>query len=185
MTQFKILGISGSLRKQSYNSAVLRVARDLAPAGVTIEIADIGDLPLYNEDLRAGGSFPEPVQRLRAQIRDADALLIACPEYNYNVSPALKNAVDWASRQPDQPFEWKPYAVMGAATGLMGTVRAQLAFRQMMIGLNACAVNQPQVMIASAAQKFDAEGHLSDAAARDLIVKLIEALVGLARRLKA
>ncbi len=182
---FHILGISGSLRKASFNTAALRAVGELLPEGVTFEIAEIGDLPLYNEDLRVNGSFPPEVQRLREQIAKADGLVFAVPEYNYSVSPAMKNAIDWASRAPNQVFDWKPYAMIGAATGLFGTVRAQMALRQILFGINAYPVNNPQVMIAGAAQKFDAEGKLTDQAARDLITQLIHALVKLAGKLKA
>lgn len=102
MSHFKILAISGSLRKGSYNTAALRAAQELAPAGVTVEIADISDIPMYNDDIRNVG-YPAEVQRLRAQIAAADALLFAIPEYNYAVSSPLKNAFDWVSRPPDQP----------------------------------------------------------------------------------
>jgi chromate reductase len=182
---FHILGISGSLRKGSHNTAALRAVGELLPEGTTFEIGEIGDLPLYNEDLRENGSFPPQVQRLRAQIAKADALIFAVPEYNYSVSAALKNAIDWASRAPNQPFDWKAFGIIGAATGVLGTVRAQMALRHLMIGLNAYAVNVPQVMIAGAAQKFDADGKLIDQPARDLIAQHVQALVKLAHKLKA
>lgn len=182
---FHILGISGSLRKASYNTAALRAVGELLPEGTTFEIAEIGDLPFYNEDLRINGSFPPEAQRLRAQIAKADALVFAVPEYNYSLPAVLKNAVDWASRAPNQPFDWKAFGMVGAATGLLGTVRAQLALRHMMVGVNAYPVNVPQVMIAGAAQKFDAEGKLIDQPARDLIAQHVQALVKLAHKLKA
>jgi chromate reductase len=185
MADFRILGISGSLRKASFNTAALRAAQEVAPAGVTIEIAEIGDLPLYNEDLRVNGSFPAPVQRLREQIAAADALLFAVPEYNYSVTAAMKNAIDWASRAPNQPFDGKAYAMLGAANGLLGTVRGQMALRQIMVGINAFGVNNPQVLISGASQKFDAEGKFTDQPGRDLIRQLIEALVKLGTKLKA
>ncbi len=181
---FKICAISGSLRKASFNTAALRAAQDLAPAGVTIEIAPIDDLPLYNEDLRVGGGFPAAAERLRGTIRAADALLFATPEYNFSISGVLKNALDWASRPPDQPFSGKAFAIIGASSGLVGTARAQFHLRQTMVGVNAFAINAPQVLIASAAQKFDAEGKLTDATARDLIAQLLTALVAFAGKLK-
>jgi chromate reductase len=109
-----VLGISGSLRKASYNTAALRAAQELAPAGMTIETFDLAPLPLYNEDVKAAG-FPPVVQQLRAKINAADALLFACPEYNYSMSGVLKNAIDWASRPPDQPFDDKPVGMLGAS----------------------------------------------------------------------
>jgi chromate reductase len=182
---FKICAISGSLRKGSFNTAALRAAQELAPPGTTIEIAPIGDLPLYNEDLRVGGSFPPPAERLREAIRAADAVLFASPEYNFSISGVLKNALDWASRPPDQPFNGKAYAIIGASSGLVGTARGQFQLRQTMVGVNAFTINVPQVLIASSAQKFDAEGKLTDKTARDLIAQLLVALVAFAGKLKS
>src|SRR5438552_17122997 len=115
-----VLGICGSLRAGSFNKTVLRTAIELKPPGMTIETADIGSIPLYNEDVRALG-FPPPVEKLRAQIAAADALLFATPEYNYSMPGVLKNAIDWASRPPDQPFAGNPVAMMGAGAGMAGT----------------------------------------------------------------
>lgn len=185
MSQFKIVALSGSLRKKSFNTAVLRAAQEVAPAGVSIEIAEIGDLPLYNEDLRHEGSFPAPVQRLRDQIAKADAVLFATPEYNYSVSGPLKNAIDWASRAPNQPFDNKAFGIVGVATGLLGTSRGQWHLRQIMVGMNAFGVNNPQVYISNAAQKFDADLRYTDEAGRDLLRQLIEAVVKLGTKLKA
>ena len=127
-----VLAICGSLRAGSYNRAALRTAIELRPPGMTIEIAEIGSIPLYNEDVRAQG-FPPPVETLRRQIAAADALLFATPEYNYSIPGVLKNAIDWASRPPDQPFAGKPVAIMGAAAGMAGaaprsTICAAAAF---------------------------------------------------------
>jgi chromate reductase len=180
----KIVGLSGSLRKGSYNSAALRAAQALAPEGTVIEIAEIGDLPLYNDDVRAAG-YPAPVERLRRQIGEADAVLFVTPEYNYSVSGVLKNAIDWASRPPNQPFDGKPVAIMGASGGLFGTARAQYHLRQMLIFLNAFPVNKPEVMIGQAQTKFDEAGNLTDEATREFIRKLLVSLVSWTERLKA
>jgi len=185
MSQFKICAMSGSLRKNSFNTAALRAAQELAPAGVTVEIADLSDIPLYDEDLRHEGSFPEPVMRLRAQIAAADGILFASPEYNYSVTGVLKNAIDWASRPANQPFDGKAYAILGAAGGILGTSRGQWHLRQIMVGCNAWGVNNPQVYIGGAAQKFDAEGRFTDEPGRVLIGQLLEALVKLGTKLKA
>src|SRR6188768_4576671 len=132
----KILGISGSLRKGSYNSSLLRTAQTLAPGGVTIEIADISDIPPYNEDVREQG-YPPSALRFREQIRAADALLFVTPEYNYSVPGVLKNAIDWASRPyGDSAWSGKPAAIMGASVGTLGTARAQYHLRQIMVFLN-------------------------------------------------
>jgi chromate reductase len=180
----KIVGMSGSLRKGSYNSAALRAAQALVPEGTTIEIAEIGDLPLYNDDVRAAG-YPAPVERLRRQLTEADAVLFVTPEYNYSVSGVLKNAIDWASRPPNQPFEGKPVAIMGASGGLFGTARAQYHLRQMLVFLNAFPVNKPEVMIGQAQNKFDEAGNLTDEPTREFIRKLLASLVAWTERLQA
>jgi chromate reductase len=178
-----VIGISGSLRKGSFNTAALRAAQGLAPEGMTIEVAQIGDLPLYNDDVRAAG-FPPPAERLRAQIAAADAVLLVTPEYNYSISGVLKNAIDWASRPPSQPFEAKPVAIMGASPGLFGSARAQYHLRQMLIFLNAMPLNRPEVMIGQAQNKFDADGNLTDEPTREFIRKLLVSLRDWTERLK-
>jgi chromate reductase, NAD(P)H dehydrogenase (quinone) len=181
--RMRVVGISGSLRKGSFNSAALRAAQSLAPEGMTIERVEIGDLPLYNDDLRTAG-FPPPAERLRAQLAAADGILFVTPEYNYSVSGVLKNAIDWASRPPNQPFDGKPVAVMGASPGLFGTARAQYHLRQMMVFLNAFIVNRPEVMIGQAPTKFDQDGNLTDEQTREFIRKLLVALRDWTERLK-
>ena len=184
MSHFKILAISGSLRKGSYNTAALRAAQELAPAGVTVEIADISDIPMYNDDIRNVG-YPAKVQRLRAQIAAADALLFAIPEYNYAVSSPLKNAFDWVSRPPDQPMNNKAVALVSASGGPLGGIRGQYAMRHMLISTNSFCVNNPQVVIGGAPQKFDENGKFNDQVGRDLLKQLLENLVKLARQLRA
>ena len=179
----KILGISGSLRKDSFNTRLLRSAISLAPDGVSIDPFDLSAIPLYNEDVRAAG-FPPVVQQLREAIRGADALLFATPEYNSSLSGVLKNAIDWASRPPDQPFAGKPVAVMGATTGLGGTVRAQAHLRQILVGVNVHFVNRPEVGIRSAAEKFDASGVLTDEKGREVVQQLVAALVEWTNRIR-
>lgn len=181
--ELKVLGISGSLRKGSINSAALRAAVELAPPGMTIETFDIAPIPLYNEDVKEQG-FPEPVQRLREAIRAADALLLVTPEYNYSVPGVLKNAIDWASRPPEQPFLDKPIAIMGASPGALGTARAQYHLRQCFVFLNAPVLLRPEVMIAQAGQKFDASGKLTDETTAKFIGDLLAALAAWTLRLK-
>jgi len=178
----KVLGICGSLRKSSFNRAAMRAAAELLPDGMALTVADIAAIPLYNEDVRQAG-FPPPVQSLREAIVAADALLFATPEYNYSMSGVLKNAIDWASRPPDQPFNDKPVAIMGATAGLWGTSRAQYHLRQSCVFLNMLPINKPEVMIAQAPTKFDAEGRLTDQTTRDLIAQLLVALRDWTRRL--
>ncbi len=170
----KILGIAGSLRRGSFNAAALRAAQELAPAGMTIDIFDIAPIPLYNEDVKAQG-FPPVVADLRARIKAADGLLLATPEYNYSTSGVLKNVIDWASRPPEQPFDGKPIALMGASGGALGTARAQYHLRQMFIFLNAHILNRPEVFIGGAASKFDAEGKLTDQPTRDFVAAMLVA----------
>jgi chromate reductase, NAD(P)H dehydrogenase (quinone) len=173
-TTLKILGIAGSLRRGSFNAGALRAAQELAPAGMTIDIFDIAAIPLYNEDVKVQG-FPPVVADLRARIKAADGLLLATPEYNYSTSGVLKNVIDWASRPPEQPFDGKPIALMGASGGALGTARAQYHLRHMFIFLNAHILNRPEVMIGGAASKFDAEGKLTDQATRDFIGTMLTA----------
>jgi len=170
-----VLGICGSLRAGSYNRAALRTAIELKPPGMAIETADIGSIPLYNEDVRALG-FPPPVEKLRAQIAAADALLFVTPEYNYSMSGLLKNAIDWASRPPDQPFAGKPVAIMGAAAGMAGTARAQYDLRRSCVFLDMHPLNKPEVFIGQAQTKFDASGRFTDEVGRGLIRDLLVAL---------
>lgn len=173
--QLKVLGISGSLRQASFNTAALRAARELAPEGMTIDILSIADIPLYDEDERAKG-FPAPVQALRDAIKGADALLLATPEYNYSFSGVLKNAIDWASRPPEQPFDGKPIAIMGASGGILGTARAQYQLRQVFIFMNGHVLNKPEVMIGGAGTRFDANGKLTDEPTRGFVKAQLEAL---------
>jgi chromate reductase len=180
----KILGISGSLRQKSFNTAALRAAAKLLPPDATMETFDIRPIPIYDDDLRAAG-FPAAVADFRARIAAADAVLIVTPEYNYSIPGPLKNAIDWASRPPDQPFNQKPIAVMGASPGIIGTARAQYHLRQSFVFLNAQVINKPEVMIGGAASKFDAEGNLTDATTEKFIRDLLAALADWTRRMQA
>lgn len=177
---FRILGIAGSLREGSFNRAALRAAAQLVPAGALLDIFELDGIPLFNQEQEKNP--PVKVAELKTQIRSADAILLVTPEYNYSTSGVLKNAIDWASRpHGDNAWNNKAVAVMGASTGPLGTVRAQNHLRQMFVFLNMHAVNQPQVMIRNAAERFDAQGNLTDADARRLIRQLLENLVALAR----
>ncbi len=166
-----------------YNSAALQEAIGLVPPGMSIELADISGIPLYNEDVYALG-FPPAVERFREQIRAADALLFATPEYNYSMAGVLKNAIDWASRPPEQPFSGKPAAILGASAGRFGTARAQYHLRQTLVFLDVHPLNKPEVMISSAQNAFDAQGRLLDDKARELIQQQLQALQLWVRRLR-
>lgn len=170
----RILGIAGSLRRQSYNRAVLRAAAELAPADAAVEIFEIDGIPPFSEDDEQDP--PAKVVELKNRIRESDAVLFVTPEYNYSIPGVLKNAIDWASRPPDMPFVGKPVAMMGAAPGLMGTVRAQLHLRQILSGLNMPVLSRPEVLIREAAAKFDADGRLTDEDTRKHIRNLLEKL---------
>jgi chromate reductase len=178
----KIIGLSGSLRQRSFNTGLLHAARELAPDGVTIEIADLSQLPLYNDDVRQAG-YPAPVAALRAALASADAVLFATPEYNYSVPGVLKNAIDWASRPPDPPRAGRPAAVMGASGGLSGTMRAQYHLRQMMVFLDVPMLSRPEVFVQKAGERFDADGRLVDEDTRAHVAKLVAALVAWTHRL--
>lgn len=180
----RIFAFCGSLRKGSYNRMLLHAAEELAPAGVSFDSFDIGELPPYNEDVRALG-FPVPVESLREKIRAADALLFVTPEYNYSLPGILKNAIDWASRPPDQPFNGKPAAITGASPSMLGSARAQNHLRQICVYLNILLVNQPEVFVAAANKKFDAGGHLTDEPTRKFVAQLMQALVNWTVRLNS
>ena len=178
-----ILGIAGSLRKASLNRALLRAAVELAPPGVTIETFDIAPIPAYNGDIELDA--PASVVDLKARIRAADAVLFSTPEYNYSIPGVLKNAIDWASRPyGDNAWDSKPVAVMGASPGPSGTSRCQYHLRQSFLNLNVIAVTRPEVMLSNATERFDAELKLTDAKSRELVARLIEALVALTAKLR-
>ena len=178
--QLHLMGISGSLRKGSNNSALLRAAAELMPPGMTLEIFDLMPLPIFNPDFEK--PFPEAVAEFRTRLAQANALLIATPEYNSSISGALKNAIDWASRSPQQPLNGKPVAMIGASTGNFGTLRAQLHLRQILTHVGALPLGKPEVLVARAEQVFDAEGNLVDAAARGFLRDLLTALAGWIQR---
>lgn len=177
MSVIKVLAISGSLRRQSFNTAALRAAVELAPEGVEVNLyPSLRDIPPYDDDARTGAGYPPAVAAFRAAVKAVDAVLISTPEYNYSVSGVLKNAIDWASRPPEQPFDGKAIAIMGASGGMLGTARAQYDLRKIFVFLNGHVLNKPEVMIAQAATRFDAEGRLTDEKTRELIAAQLAAL---------
>jgi chromate reductase len=176
--QLRILGIPGSLRRGSLNRGLIRAAQELAPAGVLVESFELlGEIPPFDADVEAAGD-PEPVRDLKMRVRSADALLIATPEYNYSVPGVLKNAIDWASRPAQSvPLYRKPIALMGASPGPFGTVRAQLALRQVFVYTESYVLLKPELIVARARDLFDAEGNLRDEATRIGVRELLQALV--------
>jgi chromate reductase len=171
-----ILGIAGSLRQASYNRAALRTAQQLVPADATLDIFELDGIPGFNQDDEAHP--PAKVEELKARVRAADAILFVTPEYNYSIPGILKNAIDWASRPyGDNAWNGKPVAVMGASVGMLGTARAQYHLRQIFVFLNMYPINQPEIMIAHAAERFDTMGNLRDEQAKALIRQLLGNLV--------
>jgi chromate reductase len=178
----RILGIAGSLRRDSYNRATLRAATELTPVRSSIETFELDGLPGFNQDDEQNP--PTKVVELKRRIREADAVLFVTPEYNYSVPGVLKNAIDWASRPyGDSAWNGKPAAIMGASVGAIGTARAQYHLRQMMVFLNMFPVNQPEVMIGNASERFDADGNLTDDATKEFIRQLLQNLVEWTRRI--
>jgi chromate reductase len=183
MENLNLLGIVGSLRQKSYNRGLMQAAQQLLPAGVTLTVADIGALPLFNEDLES--NVPAAVQTFKQQIKEADAILIATPEYNYSMPGVLKNALDWGSRPyGDNSFDGKPAALMGASVGTLGTARAQYHLRQTLVFLNMHPLNRPEIMVPSAHKNFDAEGNLTNEQTQQLIAQMLQALVEWTRRIR-
>lgn len=183
MNKVSILGFAGSLRKGSFNKAILRAAAELLPENATLEIFDLEGIPPFNQDLE--GQPTQIVKEFKAKIRAADAILIATPEYNYSIPGVLKNAIDCASRPyGDNAFARKPVAIMGASPGMLGTARAQYHLRQSFVFLDVYTVNSPEVMVPFAGDKIDASGRLTDPKAKELIAELIKSLVDLALRQK-
>jgi len=171
----KILGFVGSLRKGSYNKALMRTAMKLLPEGVTLEVFELGKIPPFNQDFQS--EPPKVVKELKAEIRAADAILIASPEYNYSIPGVLKNAIDWASRPlSENPFDGKPVAVMSASTGRLGGARMQYHLRQVFVFLNMYPINRPEFMLSNAADYFDEDGNLTDEETRRRVQDLIKAL---------
>ena len=176
-----ILALVGSLRRGSYNRLLYQTATELSPAGMSFSEADIRSLPLYDDDVRLEEGYPEPARRLRAAIAAADGLLFVSPEYNHAVPGVLQNAIDWASRAPDQPFKGKPAAIMGASTSRLGTVRMQHGLRTTLDSLEAHTLLKPEVMIGNARESFDETG-LADPRAREVVAQLMTAFADWMRR---
>ena len=179
----RIFGFAGSLRKQSYNRALLSAANEMVPDGVTLEIFDLEGIPPFNQDLEL--QPPDKVKEFKAKIRAADAILIVTPEYNYSIPGVLKNAIDWASRPyGNNAFDGKPVAVMGASVGMLGTARAQYDLRRSFVFLNMFPLNQPEVLVPFAQDKVDGNGRVTDEKTRRKIRELLESLAAWTKRIK-
>jgi chromate reductase, NAD(P)H dehydrogenase (quinone) len=178
----RVLAFAGSLRKASFNRALTRGAREVAPDGINVVIHELEGIPLFNQDVEEQG-LPDAVHAFHRAIAEADALLIATPEYQHGVSGVLKNAIDWASRPPGEaPILAKPVAIMGATPGMWGTARAQAQLRQALVYNGCPMVLKPEVLVANARERFDAEGRLTHDATRKFVRQLLESLAELTRR---
>ena len=182
-TDLKVLGISGSLRKGSYNSAALRACGELLPPGMTLNITSIADLPMYNQDVFDAG-IPESVKRFEAALRAADGVLIASPEYNFSVPAVLKNAIDWVSKLPKQPWQDKPIAIFSASGGPLGGARVQYDLRRILGQLWGHVLPRPEVFIGAAPTKIDAQGHITDETTRKFLGELLAGLKTWTERMK-
>ena len=180
MKDLTFVGMTGSLRRASRNKGLLRCCASRLPEGVRMEIADIAALPFYNEDLEK----PRAVHELVAQVTAADALVLACPEYNYSMAPALKNALDWLSREPNlAPLNGKPACLLGAGGG-MGTARSQYHMRQTCVYLNLRLLNKPEFFSNAFSPAFNADGDLIDEGLARQVSTLMRALADWTRLLK-
>ncbi|MDO8648210.1 MAG: NAD(P)H-dependent oxidoreductase [Candidatus Peregrinibacteria bacterium] len=181
-TPLRVLGISGSLRKGSLNTNLLKAAQELAPSGISVDIADISQIPPYNADI---DPFPAAVTALKKQVEAADAILIATPEYNFSITGVLKNVLDWISRPYGKcSLDDKPVAIMSASTGMLGGGRAQYHLRQVLVEMNAHAMGKPECIVTFAPEKFDTSGKLTDAKTREKIVEMLTALAAWTERLR-
>lgn len=178
-----IIGFTGSLRRNSYNRAALRAAKELLPEGADLEIVDLSPLPFYNEEFEVEG-MPQAIIDFKRKLSAADAILISTPEYNYSIPPVLKNALDCVSRGKDLPLSGKPLAIMSASIGMLGGARVQYHLRQVCVILNLLPLNRPEVFLANASSKFDQNGKLTDETSRALISNLLQSLVDQTRVLK-
>lgn len=170
-----IVGLSGSLRKNSYNLSTLRFIKENLPEGVNLDILDISLLPMFNEDLEK--TNPKEVEMFKQKIKEADGIVIATPEYNYSIPPILKNALDWASRGEVKVLSGKPLAITSASPSLLGGVRVQSQLREICVSLDLRPLNKPEVFIMKAYEKFDDNGILIDDDTKNLILKLMHSLI--------
>jgi len=170
--ELKVLGVCGSLRKASFSMAALRACKELMPAGMSMTIAQIGEIPMYNQDIFDAG-IPQPAKRFYDDVAAADGVLIATPEYNFSVTPLLKNAIDWVSKMPNQPFNNKPIALFSASQGPLGGARVQYELRKILVQLWGLVLPRPEVFIGAAPTKFDKDGKLTDENTRKFLADLL------------
>jgi chromate reductase, NAD(P)H dehydrogenase (quinone) len=170
----RVVAFAGSLRRDSFNRALIRAARDLAPQGMSIELIEIGGLPFYNADLEAEGD-PAAVAAFKSSLEQADGVLIAAPEYNDGIPAVLTNALDWGSRLPVRaPLTELPVAIMGASPSQVGTARGQMHLRQILGHIRARVLPPPEVLVARAHERFDKELRLTDHGTQRVLVDLLQ-----------
>jgi len=171
-----VLGFAGSLRKGSYNKALIRSSAEIAPVKMEIIFFDLEGIPLFNADVESK-EIPKRVKEFKAAIEKADGLLIATPEYNHGVPAVTKNAIDWASRPPKSaPLNEKPVGILGASPGMTGSARGQSQLRQAFEFTNSYCMPQPEILVYRAHEKFDKEGKLTDERTREYLGKYLQAL---------
>lgn len=186
MSTLDIVGLCGSLRKASINRHALRLAGELMPNTMKLDVLEWRDVPVFDGDVLAAG-LPAPVAAIRERIRRADAVLIATPEYNFSIPGGIKNVLDWTSRGDDQPWAGKPVAVLTASPGPLGGARVQYDLRKVMLFLNAMVLVKPEVFIGMAGTKFDAEGRCTDEGTKKFVgdqMAALERWIGAVTRMK-
>lgn len=184
--KLNVLVICGSLRKGSYNAALARALPELAPEGMTFKPAPAYDtMPMYNADMQEASGFPRAAEDFAAAIRAADGVIIVSPEYNWTIPGALKNAIDWVSRMKDQPFKEKPVAIQSCSQGPMGGSRMQYHLRMSLVYLNAFTFGTPEVIVATAQNKFDKDLKLTDETTRNFIKQQLEGFAKFIARVRA
>ncbi|HHW68775.1 MAG TPA: NAD(P)H-dependent oxidoreductase [Tenericutes bacterium] len=176
MKKIKIVGITGSLRQASYNKASLLAIKKLFENKIDFEILNLEAIPFFNEEMESG-NIPDSVVDMNNKFKEADGIIIATPEYNFSYAPALKNALDWASRNNDYPLSGKPTAIYSCSMSLLGGVRAQYHLRQVAVALNMDVINKPEVCVMSCHKKFDGNLNLIDEQTIEMLKKLVETLI--------
>lgn len=171
----KFLAISGSVRKGSLNTSLLRAAAELVPEGVTMDIRTLDGIELLDPNTLENG-FPDIINKLAVEVKQADALVLASPEFNYSVTAAMKNVIDWLSIHPEKPLKNKPTAMMSASPSGLGGARAQYQLRQMLIYPDAKVLGVPEVMVGNAFERFTTQGELTDENSRALIKEQMQVL---------
>lgn len=173
----KILAITGSLRKDSYNKKVLKLMQKLLPDSTSIEIYDLSNLPFFNEDIENEIDYPKAARNFIDALKEAEAYILSSPEYNYSIPPVLKNALDWASREDESPFGNRPVAIVSASPGVLGGARVQYHLRQVCLSLDLNVISHPEVFIGSIHKKLNDAGEIDDKDVEKKLKRLIEKLI--------